>query len=110
MTEPNVSFIGPDTLAQWMAMSEVTLIDVREPHEFAEARIAGSTLMPLSRFTPADITVAPGTRLVIHCRSGVRCGAAAGRLLAYGFDQPMWRLEGGLVNWARMGHPTEPDD
>lgn len=104
-----VAFIDPMTLAEWIARGEATVYDVREDHEWREARIPGAILLPLSRFDPAAVTATDDSRLVLHCRSGVRCGVAAERLIEAGVTRPIWRLDGGIIQWARAGQPVERD-
>ena len=110
MTEPTTQFIDAATLDAWLREGRTALFDVREEDEFAQARIAGSRLVPLSRFDPAAIVAGEDERVVIHCRSGRRCGMAAERLRAAGDRRPLYRLEGGILAWAQSGHPVEPGD
>lgn len=108
MTEAKTQFIDAATLDAWLREGRTALFDVREEDEFAQARIAGSRLVPLSRFDPAAIVAGADERIVIHCRSGRRCGMAAERLRAAGDRRPLYRLEGGILAWAQSGRPVEP--
>jgi rhodanese-related sulfurtransferase len=102
-----VAFVDARTVAGWAASGGVTLYDVREPHEFAAERIAGARLAPLSAFDPVRVRPDAGTRLVLHCAAGIRCGRAAELLRASGYDGEVLRLAGGLKAWRAEGLPTE---
>ena len=107
---PDIRIETPATIHDWMVRGEAVLVDVREPQEWAQARIPGAVLLPLSGFDPALVEVPPGKKLVFHCRSGVRCGAAAELLVASGLapkDAPIHRLGGGILAWAQAGLPIE---
>ena len=107
---PDIRIETPATIHDWMVRGEAVLVDVREPQEWAQARIPGAVLLPLSGFDPALVEVPPGKKLVFHCRSGVRCGAAAELLAASGLapkDAPIHRLGGGILAWAQAGLPIE---
>lgn len=99
------------TVAGWLADGSAALVDVREPHEVAQARIEGSVSVPLSAFDPdaavAPVEGAPTRKLVFQCLSGRRCGAAAELLVAAGFDGTVYRLEGGLKAWHEAGFPLD---
>jgi rhodanese-related sulfurtransferase len=110
MTEPKTEFIDAATLADWLRDGRVALFDVREPDEFAQARIPGSTLVPLSRFDPGAIAAAEDDRIVLHCRSARRCGLAADQMRAAGDRRPLYRLAGGIIAWVQSGLPVEPGD
>lgn len=98
--------VNPATLHEWMEQDLVTLIDVREPSEFAGEHIPGAHLMPLSKFDPAIVTAEPGKYLVLHCQTGNRSAEAAQKLFLAGADQVM-HLDGGLAEWTRQGYPTQ---
>ncbi|RAU22461.1 rhodanese-like domain-containing protein [Paramagnetospirillum kuznetsovii] len=103
-----VQVVDPVTIRRWWEAGEVVLIDVRERDENAAERIEGALNLPLSSFNPAEVPVPPeGKRLVIHCRSGVRCGSATNLLLAAGWDGEITRMEGGLMGWTAFGGPTK---
>lgn len=102
-----VFFVSPAELAAWRDAGDAVIVDVREPHEYEQAHIAGATLLPLSSFDAARIPAADGKHLVFHCRSGVRCGLAAERAVAAGFTERIARLEGGILAWMRDGHAVE---
>jgi len=101
-------FIDAETLAQWLADGSADLIDVREEPEFAQARIAGSRLVPLSTFDPTAVELPADRKVVFHCKSGVRCGHAAQKMIDSGETRPLYRLEGGIMAWVQAGHPVEP--
>jgi rhodanese-related sulfurtransferase len=104
-----IQMIDPATVRRWVEAGEVLLIDVRERDEFAAERIAGSINMPLSSFDPALVPVPEsGKRLVIHCRSGVRCGTASGYLAQAGYGGDIHRMQGGILGWKAVGGPTCP--
>ncbi len=105
---PGIRMIDSATLRTLMDTGAVTLFDVREPHEFQAERIPGSHLLPLSVFDPAQVHVEPESSLVLHCRSGVRCGLAAELMLRAGYRQTILRLAGGIEDWKQQGGPTCP--
>ncbi|HYP03381.1 MAG TPA: rhodanese-like domain-containing protein, partial [Cyanobium sp.] len=61
--------ISAHDLADQLAARDVTVIDVREPMEYASGHISGSLNVPLSRLAQADL---PGGPLVLLCQSGNR--------------------------------------
>ncbi len=88
-----------------MADGHATVIDVREPREFAEAHVPGTTLIPMSqlpsRMTELD-TKAP---VYLICRSGNRSGVMGQLLAANRFDAV--NVRGGIIDWVRAGKPYE---
>lgn len=92
---------------QWVAAGEVVMVDVREVSEFLAEAIPGAVNLPLSAFDPTQLPPVPeGKRLVFHCRSGVRCGTAAERAVALGYQGEIFRLEGGIFGWKAVGGET----
>lgn len=83
------------------------VVDVREPHENAQIRIAGAHLIPLSNFDGAQITPADGQDLILHCRIGQRCGVAAEQLIAEGYSGTIHRMAGGILDWISADYPVE---
>jgi adenylyltransferase/sulfurtransferase len=76
---------------------EFFLVDVREPEEFAEVRIPGSTLIPLGEL-PRRLGELPRNRsIVIHCAVGGRSARATELLREHGFAA--WNLRGGIQAW-----------
>jgi rhodanese-related sulfurtransferase len=102
----NVQFVDPVQVKGWYGAGEVVLVDVREASEFAAERIAGAINLPLSSFDPSRVPEAEGKHLVIHCRSGSRCGMAAARLVAAGHQGMIYRMQGGLMGWKMVGGAT----
>ena len=92
--------IWPRELAARLAAGEpIALIDVREPHERAIARIAGSTSVPLSSLDALLHSIDPAREIVVHCKGGSRSAQAARRLRAAGFTN-VRNLAGGIDRWS----------
>ena len=89
-------------LADQLASRRVTVIDVREPMEFAGGHIAGSLNVPLSRLAQADLPQGP---LVLVCQSGNRSAKGVQTLLQRGHAHPVRDLEGGILSWQQAGLP-----
>lgn len=83
----------------------VTLVDVREPVEHAEAHIAGATLIPLGEIERRASEIDRSHPVVIMCRSGKRSGQAIAKLEALGFTE-LRNLEGGILAWQAAGLPV----
>ncbi|MBO6782038.1 MAG: rhodanese-like domain-containing protein [Alphaproteobacteria bacterium] len=83
------------------------VVDVREPHEHEEVRIAGSALAPLSTFDASRIDLPDGKELILHCRSARRCGIVAEHLIAAGFAPQIHRMAGGMIAWQAENLPVE---
>ena len=101
MTTP--SRISAHDLADQLAAGDVTVIDVREPMEFATGHIAGSLNVPLSRLAQADL---PRGQLVLVCQSGNRSGKGLAQLLQQGHPHPVADLLGGVPAWQQAGLPV----
>ena len=84
--------------------SDITLIDVREADEFAEARVPHAVNVPLSELgNRLDEMPREGTTYVI-CRSGGRSAKAIEALEARGWGN-LVNVEGGTGQWVSEGRP-----
>ena len=84
---------------------DFVLIDVREPEEYAIARIPGSRLIPL-RTVPERINeLSTADDIVVHCRSGARSGQAVEFMKQAGYRR-VRNLVGGILRWSDDVDPT----
>ena len=85
--------------AKQQRADDFDLIDVREPHEWAIARIPGARLVPMSAFTEKLSTFDSARDIVVHCKVGGRSAKAVRQLQAAGFKR-VWNLAGGIIRWS----------
>ncbi|MFN9622376.1 MAG: rhodanese-like domain-containing protein [Cyanobacteriota bacterium] len=90
-------------LAMRLAKHKATVIDVREPMEYASGHIVGSLNVPLGQLTDATLPQAP---LVLVCQSGNRSAKGMELLLRRGHPHPLADLEGGFPSWEQAGLPV----
>lgn len=75
------------------------LLDVREPYEWAIARLPGARHIPLGAL-PSDMgQLDPKRETIVYCKSGIRSMAAASQLAAAGFRK-VANLSGGISRWS----------
>ncbi len=98
--------LTPAQIAEGLAADEIILIDVREPHEFAAARITGSLNFPLSGFDPLALPDPGSKALVMMCAGGVRSVRALEACHMAGLDLNS-HLAGGINAWYAQGFPIE---
>ena len=82
------------------AGEKLNIVDVREPHEYAEFNIGG-TLIPLGKIQTMQIDEIEDLRdqeVILYCRSGNRSGQACMFLDAMGFKNTK-NLVGGILAW-----------
>lgn len=97
--------ITPHDLARRLAAGEpLRVIDVREPHELAIARLPFAENIPLEQLWSRMDAFDKDTPLVFVCRSGERSRLAAEAFREEGFRA--WNLQGGINAWAREVDPT----
>jgi adenylyltransferase/sulfurtransferase len=98
--EGDVDEITPRELALRMARGEdILLLDVREPSEWAIARIEGARLLPLGTLQGAAPSLDRSREMVVYCHHGTRSAAAVRFLRSQGFDR-IWNLAGGIARWS----------
>ncbi len=85
---------------------EATWIDVREPSEWNEGRIPGSTLVPLNTLLLSPRKYLNGDNVMFYCAQGIRSAVACEVAAAVGLTK-IYNLEGGIIDWVAKGHPVE---
>lgn len=83
------------------------VIDVREPHEYEYARIAGAQLKPLGQITAWASELNKEAEIVLQCHSGSRSMYAAQFLQRLGFKH-VANLKGGIDAWSVQVDPSVP--
>ena len=86
--------------ARMDAGEKINLIDVREPHEYAEYNI-GARLLPLGQIQTMQIDEIEDLKeeeVIVHCRSGHRSMVACMFLETLGFKNTK-NLVGGVLAW-----------
>ncbi len=92
--------ITPKQLAERLKTGEkLRLIDVREPQEYAVARIDAAELLPLTRFNEWIETLEPEQEIVVMCHHGIRSANVCMFLVRNGFEK-VFNLEGGIDSWS----------
>jgi rhodanese-related sulfurtransferase len=77
-----------------------TVVDVREPHEFAAGHIPNALNLPLSRFDPLELP--EGKPVVLICQAGGRSKNALSRARAIGRGD-VRHYAGGMNGWRMRG-------
>lgn len=96
--------LDPKAVFDGLKRGDVFLVDVREPAEFANQRIHGALLMPLSTFEPKAIPADTGRKIVFQCGSGKRSRTALDRFIAEtGKDAA--HMAGGIGAWRASALP-----
>jgi len=83
----------------------ITLIDVREEHEYITGHAPMAKNVPLSRFVDRVDEVPRDQTVYIICESGGRSAQAVQWLDGQGFDAV--NVEGGTAAWRSAGLPIE---
>jgi rhodanese-related sulfurtransferase len=104
MTTPTPRHFSPHDLASHRQAVPLTLVDVREPMEYASGHIPGSHNIPMSRLGSAELPEGP---LVLLCQSGKRSSQGLADLLRRGHPHPLAELQGGLGAWQEAGLPVQ---
>jgi molybdopterin/thiamine biosynthesis adenylyltransferase/rhodanese-related sulfurtransferase len=105
----DVAEITPRQLAERLARADDTLdlIDVREPGEWAIARIDGARLIPLAQIPASLASLDKAREIVVMCRSGVRSANAVRFMQREGFAR-VRNLTGGILRWSADVDPRVP--
>ncbi|MCF8292285.1 MAG: rhodanese-like domain-containing protein [Chitinophagaceae bacterium] len=85
------------------AGEELCILDVREPHEYAEVNM-GAILIPLGQVMSMQIDEIDDWKdkeVIVHCRSGVRSLQACAMLEQMGFANTK-NLTGGILAWQAL--------
>jgi rhodanese-related sulfurtransferase len=92
------------------AGEKLHLIDVREPHEHALARIEGAQLIPM-RAVPAELqdleARAEQATLIVYCHHGVRSLHVVNWLREQGIEACQ-SMTGGIEAWSLAVDPSVP--
>jgi len=101
--------ITPLELADRLSRARDTfdLIDVREPGEWAIARIDGARLIPLAQIPSSIRSLDKSRDIVVMCRSGVRSADAIRFMQREGFTR-VKNLAGGILRWSADVDPRVP--
>lgn len=86
------------------------MVDVREPHEYAEVHASGVRLIPVNSVMGEVKQIrdfAGGKEVLFICKSGQRSALAAEFATAAGLeDLSLYNVEGGTLAWVEAGLPT----
>lgn len=99
----NISY---DEVRQRLAAGTITLIDVREPDEFASGHVPGAVNMPMSRFNPATLPASTIDKpVVVMCQAGYRSRIVEANLAKTG-RADVRNYSGSMDEWTAKGAPV----
>lgn len=102
MWEPDYERITPQELKERLeAGAWPELLYVREPWEYATARIEGSRLIPLPDLPERVAELDPAAETVVICHHGIR-GAYVAQVLGRSGFAKVLNLEGGLDTYSEV--------
>jgi rhodanese-related sulfurtransferase len=105
-TSANVINLTTDEFASNIQNSEVVVLDVRTPGEFATGHIQGAINIDVegSTFDSQIAELDKSKEYAIYCRSGRRSAVAAEKMAGAGFTK-LTNLESGVIAWQGAGYP-----
>jgi rhodanese-related sulfurtransferase len=100
MSIPSIDIGGvPDPIP-----ADLTVLDVREHHEWSAGHIDGATHIPLGELQARVGELDPAARTLVVCHVGGRSARATAWLHAQGHD--VVNLEGGMDAWEAAQRPV----
>jgi hydroxyacylglutathione hydrolase len=84
---------------------DLQILDVRDPHEWNEGHIPGSTLTTWHDITELPGGLHPDKPIAVICTSGQRAATAASLIRRCGAWSVLHVIDGGVPKWGRLGHP-----
>ena len=93
------------TVTELAALSDATIIDVREPDEFAQVRAAGAVNVPMSQIIERIDELPADETLYVICAVGGRSAKVAEYLESRDYD--VVNVEGGTYAWTDAGLPVK---
>lgn len=85
--------------------TDAVVIDVRQPDEYAQARVAGARLIPLAEVPSRLDEIRQLAPVYVMCHAGGRSAQATEYLTAQGVEAT--NVDGGITSWAAAGLPVE---
>jgi hydroxyacylglutathione hydrolase len=104
---------GVATLALWpiemlhkrLGERGLVVVDVREPHEWADGVIPGALLIPQANLRARQADIPREAQIVTICAGGVRSARAASLLAHLGFPHVSTVERAGMGEWMKRGYP-----
>jgi rhodanese-related sulfurtransferase len=90
------------------AGDDIQLIDVRQPEEYAFAKIDGARLIPLGELLNRVNELDENRETVLQCKSGMRSARGVEALQRAGFKGELKNLKGGITAWSNEVDPKVP--
>jgi adenylyltransferase/sulfurtransferase len=90
------------------AGEDIQLIDVRQPDEYAFAKIDGAKLIPLGEVINRMGELDEKRETVVHCKMGGRSARAIEALQAAGYKGDLKNMKGGITAWSNEVDPKVP--
>ena len=90
------------------AGEDVQIIDVRQPEEYAFAKIEGAKLIPLGELPSRLNELDPTREVIFQCKSGVRSARAVEFVQQSGYQGIAKNLRGGITAWSNEVDPKVP--
>jgi sulfur-carrier protein adenylyltransferase/sulfurtransferase len=90
------------------AGEDIQIVDVREPNEYAHARIPNTVHIPLGQVLNRMGEIDPSRETVVHCKGGVRSARAIEALQRAGYQGKLINLAGGITAWSNDVDPSVP--
>jgi hydroxyacylglutathione hydrolase len=84
----------------------VTIVDVREPEEWADGVIAGAKLIPQAELWARHAELPCDGQIVTICGGGVRSARASSLLEHLGFTRAATVDRAGMAEWMKRRYPT----
>lgn len=87
---------------------DALVIDVREPAEIAQGKIARAKVIPMGELQSrlGELEKHKSKPIIMVCRSGSRSAGACGILSKQGFTN-VYNLAGGMIAWQQSNLPVE---
>lgn len=85
--------------------SQLFLLDVRTPEEYARSRIEGGRLIPIDQLVARQAEIPTDRPVLVYCAVGSRSAQVADYLAARR-KQPVFNLFGGIWAWQLRGFPV----
>lgn len=99
-----VQLVAADSAAQVVEQSDVVVLDIRTPDEFASGSLPGAVNLDFyaEDFSQQLAQLDKDATYVMYCRSGNRSEVAAAEMRDLAFSD-VYEIDGGILSWMQSG-------